>query len=326
MQPTAPTRTGYTFTGWYTDAARTQLFDFTNTAVTTSTQLYAGWSINQYTVSFNSSGGTAIANVPVSYGATISEPTTPTRTGYTFNGWYTNAGRTQLFNFATAITANLQLYAEWSTNQYIVSFNSDGGTLVADVGINYGSSVSAPTAPSRTGYTFTGWYTDTARTQLFDFTNSVITEDIQLYAGWSLNQYTISFDSSGGTSIADRQLDYGSLVSEPTAPTRTGYTFTGWYTDAAHTQRFDFATATVAANIQLYAGWTLQSYTVTFDVYQEQMYLLRRFRTARGSLDRAIRCKTVTRLPVGMRMLHIRSLLTSRRSLRHRSRCMQAGQ
>lgn len=268
VQPTAPTRTGYTFTGWYTDVARTQLFDFTNTAVTTSTQLYAGWSINQYTVSFDSSGGTAIADVPVNYGSTISEPTTPTRTGYTFNGWYTNAGRTQLFNFATAITANLQLYAEWITNQYIVSFNSGGGTLIADVGISHGSSVIAPTAPSRTGYTFTGWYTDAAHTQLFDFANTVIISNTQLYAGWSINQYKIGFDSSGGTSIADRQLDYGSLVSEPTAPTLTGYTFTGWYTDAAHTQRFDFATATVAANTQLYAGWTLQSYTVTFDVYQ----------------------------------------------------------
>ncbi len=265
VQPTAPTRTGYTFTGWYTDAARTQLFDFANTTITTSTQLYAGWSINQYTVSFNSGGGTAIANVPVNYGATISEPTPPTRTGYTFNGWYTNAGRTQLFNFTTAITANLQLYGEWITNQYVVSFDSGGGTSIAAVGIGYGSSVSAPTAPTRTGYTFTGWYTDAARTQLFNFTNSVVTANIQLYAGWSINQYTVSFNSDGGTAVANIPVNYGLTISAPTAPTRTNYTFIGWYTDAAHTQLYDFANTMVTANTQLYAGWSLNQYTVSFN-------------------------------------------------------------
>ncbi|MFD1887159.1 InlB B-repeat-containing protein [Paenibacillus wenxiniae] len=269
VQPTAPTRTGYTFTGWYSDAARTQLFDFTNTAVVTSMQLYAGWSINQYTVSFNSSGGTAIADVPVNFGATVSKPTMPTRTGYTFTGWYTDAAHTRLFDFAnTTVTANIPLYAGWSLNQYTVGFNSNGGTAVAAVPVNYGLTISAPAAPTRTGYTFTGWYTDAAHKQLFDFAHTVVTANTQLYAGWSINPYTISFDSSGGTPVADRQLNYGSLVSEPTAPIRTGYTFAGWYTDAVHTQRFDFSATTVAANLQLYAGWTLQSYAVTFDAYQ----------------------------------------------------------
>lgn len=107
IEPTVPTRTGYTFTGWYSDAARTQPFHFTNTAITTNTQLYAGWSISQYIVSFDSNNGTAVADIPVSHGLTISEPAAPTRTGYTFDGWYTDRERTQPFLFDnTAITGN----------------------------------------------------------------------------------------------------------------------------------------------------------------------------------------------------------------------------
>ncbi|KQY93617.1 hypothetical protein ASD24_20840 [Paenibacillus sp. Root52] len=268
-EPTAPTRAGHTFNGWYTNAGRTQPFHFGNTAITQNMRLYAEWIVNQYTVSFNSSGGTAVADVAVNHGSTLSAPTAPSRMGYTFTGWYTDAGRTQLFNFATAvITGNTQLYAGWSINQYSVSFNSGGGTAVSDVPVTYGSTISAPTAPTRTGYRFSSWYSDAAQTQLFDFANTPITTNTQLYAGWNINQYTVSFNSNGGTAIADRQIDYGTLMSEPTAPTLTGYTFGGWYTDVAHTQRFEFASMPITVDTQLYASWTLQSYTVTFDVYQ----------------------------------------------------------
>ncbi|MCM3174874.1 InlB B-repeat-containing protein [Paenibacillus sp. MER 99-2] len=268
-EPTAPTRTGYTFNGWFTDVGRIHLFRFENTAITQNTQLYAEWFLNHYTVSFNSSGGTAVADVPVNHGSTLSAPTAPTRTGYTFTGWFSDPSRTQLFNFSsTEITGNTQLYAGWSINQYTVSFNSVGGTAVSDVPVTYGSTISAPTAPTRTGYTFTSWYSDAEQTQLFNFANTPITTNTQLYAGWNINQYSVSFDSNGGTAVADRQIDYGTLLSEPTAPTLTGYTFGGWYTDAAHTQRFEFASMPITVDTQLYASWTLQSYTVTFDVYQ----------------------------------------------------------
>ncbi|MGR6541907.1 InlB B-repeat-containing protein [Paenibacillus tundrae] len=268
-EPTAPTRAGHTFNGWYTNAGRTQPFNFGNMAITQNMQLYADWIVNQYTVSFNSSGGAAVADVAVNHGSTLSEPTAPTRTGYSFTGWYTDASRTELFNFSsTEITGNTQLYAGWSIDQYAVSFNSGGGTEVGSVLVDYGSTVSAPAAPTRTGYTFTSWYRDAAQTQLFDFASTAITANTQLYAGWNINQYTVSFDSNGGTAVADRQINYGTLMSEPTAPTLTGYTFGGWYTDEAHTQRFDFANMPVTVDTQLYASWTLQSYTVTFDVYQ----------------------------------------------------------
>ncbi|WFR63083.1 InlB B-repeat-containing protein [Paenibacillus amylolyticus] len=125
-------------------------------------------------------------------------------------------------------------------NQYNVSFNSSGGTEVADVAVNHGATLSAPTAPSRTGYTFTGWYTDADRTQLFNFAGTVITGNIQLYAGWSINQYSVSFNSGGGTAVADVPVTYGSTISAPTAPTRTGYRFTSWYSDAALTQTLRF--------------------------------------------------------------------------------------
>ncbi|PZT52556.1 InlB B-repeat-containing protein [Paenibacillus silvae] len=328
IEPNTPTRIGYTFAGWYTDKALTQRFDFANTAVTADTQLFAGWNIEQYTVSFNSDGGTVVADIPVEYGMTVTAPTEPTRTGYTFTGWYVDAAHTQLFHFTTTpITANMQLYAGWSTNQYTVTFESNGGTMVSEQLIDYGNPVLEPQPPGRTGYTFTGWYSDAALQQPFNFTTSSIYEDVQLYAGWERNQYTVSFDTTGGSPISDQSIRYGDeliLPIEPTSntegqvfagwfsdsqftvpfdfsqpiqsnvtlyakwaarvqqitfetdggsviapqsaaygdhlsrpadPERTGYTFAGWYTDATHTQPFDFATATVNADITLYAGW-----------------------------------------------------------------------
>lgn len=266
--PTPPTRTGYSFHGWYSDAALTQQFDFANTAITSSTQLYANWIVNQYNASFASNGGTSVGDVIVSYGSPLAEPTSPTRTGYTFTGWYADAALTQRFDFSTTQwSKDFTLFAGWNINQYTVSFDSNGGTAVANSAVNYGAALNTPTEPTRTGYSFTGWYTDAAHTQRFDFANTTITADLHLYAGWNINQYTVSFDSGGGSAIADRALDYNTLLSEPTAPTRTGYTFNGWYRDAAHTQRFDFVGTPVTANMQLYADWTLQSYTVTFNVY-----------------------------------------------------------
>ncbi|GAS83707.1 InlB B-repeat-containing protein [Paenibacillus amylolyticus] len=266
-EPTAPTRTGYTFTGWYSDAARTQPFDFTNTAIMTNTQLYAGWSINQYSVSFNSGGGTVVSDVPVTYGFTISAPTAPTRTGYRFTSWYSDAAQTQLFDFAnTPITTNTQLYAGWNINRYTVSFDSNGGTAVANRQIDYGTLMSEPTAPTLTGYTFGGWYTDVAHTQRFEFVSMPITVDTQLYASWTLQSYTVTFDVYQGdhANVPDQTIEYGTLITRPTDPVRTGYTFTNWYADAAHTQPFDFQTI-ITDSVTLYAGWGTNQYTASFD-------------------------------------------------------------
>ncbi|MEW4371877.1 InlB B-repeat-containing protein [Paenibacillus kandeliae] len=265
VEPAKPTRTGYTFTGWYRDAELTQPFDFANTAVTASTQLYAGWSMNQYVISFNTDGGTAIAPVTVNYGSLVSPPTPPTLTGYSFNGWYSDAAHTQLFDFTNrVITADLQLYAGWNINQYTVSFDSGGGTAVADRAISYNTLLSEPPAPTRTGYTFNGWYRDAAHTQQFDFTATPVTANIQLYAGWVLQSYTVTFNVYSGANMPNQTIPYGTLITRPADPVQAGHTFTGWYTDAVHTQPFDFQTV-IMTPITVYAGWSVNQYTAVFN-------------------------------------------------------------
>ncbi|WP_411348353.1 InlB B-repeat-containing protein [Paenibacillus sp. WLX2291] len=263
-----PARTGYTFAGWYSDAAHTQRFNF-QSLITGPTALYAAWTINRYTVTFDSNGGVPISSQQLDYGSTVSQPTMPTRTGYDFTGWYKDAQTSDPFDFAqTVLSDSLDLYAGWKIQSYKVSFDDGAHIGLPDVNINYGGNIQRPTDPLQAGHTFTGWYRDAAHTQLFDF-QALITAPTTLYAGWDVNRYNVSFDSNGGDPVSGQQLNYGSIVNEPAAPTRTGYDFTGWYTDAAHTHPFDFAQTVLNDNLHLYAGWTIQSYKVSFDVYAQ---------------------------------------------------------
>ncbi|MCQ4086847.1 InlB B-repeat-containing protein [Saccharibacillus sp. JS10] len=267
-RPADPAKLGHTFAGWYTDLALSQPFDFENTLVTQNTNLYAKWAVNTYTVSFDSQGGTAVGNLNADYETKIAPPIAPTRTGYTFTGWYTDASNQNLFNFSnTSIAENTQLYAGWELNTYHVQFDSQGGSAVSDLPVKHGLSIDEPTSPTRIGYIFTGWYTDTDHTQLFDFATSIV-GDTQLYAGWKANVHNISFDSNGGSAVADLAVDFDSKIQEPAAPTRVGHDFTGWYSDEDLKQSFDFTTQTVSGDATLYAGWSLQKYTVNFDVYE----------------------------------------------------------
>ncbi len=264
-QPTAPTETGYTFGGWYKEAACTNAYSF-STKVTANITLYAKWTINQYTVTFNANGhGTAPSAVKVNYGAKVSKPSDPAVTGYIFGGWYKESGCTNAYDFSAAVTANITLYAKWTLAQYTVTFNANGhGTAPSAVKVNYGAKVSKPTDPTATGYTFGGWYKEAGCTNQYNF-NSAVTSDITLYAKWTINQYTVTFSSNGhGTAPSAVKVNYGAKVSKPTDPTADGYTFGGWYTESSCVNAYDFSSA-VTKNITLYARWTVIQYTVTFN-------------------------------------------------------------
>ena len=250
------TRDGYTFNGWYTDADATQPFDF-STPITSDTTLYAGWTKNPWTVTFDSQGGSSVSNQTVNDQDTASKPTDPTRDGYTFNGWYTDADATQPFDFSTPITSDTTLYAGWTKNPWTVSFNSQGGSSVPNQTVDDQKTANKPTPdPNRTGYTFTGWYTDASATQPFDF-STPITGNKTLYAGWAKNPWTVSFNSQGGSSVPNQTVNDQKTANKPVPdPTRPGYTFTGWYTDVTLTQPFDFSTP-ITSDMTLYAGWRI---------------------------------------------------------------------
>ena len=331
LAPTVPTRTGYTFGGWYSDAILTTSYTF-STMPAENITLYAKWTINQYTMTFNSNEGTSVLTLTQDYNSVVSAPTAPTRTGYTFGGWYSDAILTASYTFSTMPAENITLYAKWTINQYYIGFNTNGGTAVLTITQDYATAVSTPAQPTKTGYTFSGWYSDAALTVAYTFTtmpaedrtlyakwlvnpytitlvldggsgaSTVIdefgatlttpttvktghtfggwysdaiftvaytfttmpSENITVYAKWMINQYTMTFNSNEGSSVTPLIQDYHSSVSVPPAPTRTGYTFGGWYSDDILTQAYTFSTMP-AENITLYAKWTINQYTITFD-------------------------------------------------------------
>ena len=284
-KPAAPTNDDATleFGGWYTDQACTQAFDF-NTPINANITLYAKWTtksaqVEQYTVTFNSMGGSAVQSATVDEGGKVTKPTDPTNDDATleFGGWYTDQACTQAFDFNTAINANITLYAKWNTKsveveQYTVTFNSMGGSAVQSATVDEGGKVTRPADPTNDDATleFGGWYTDEACTQAYDF-NTTVTSNFTLYAKWTtksvqVEQYTVTFNSMGGSAVQSATVNEGGKVTKPTDPTNDDATleFGGWYTDEACTQAYDFNT-TVTSNFTLYAKWTTKSAEVEYE-------------------------------------------------------------
>ena len=283
-KPDDPTLKGYTFAFWYLgdDEQNATAYDF-DTPVTGDITLTAKWNINKYTVTFNSYGGTPVPPAQeVEYGLTATKPDDPTLKGHTFAFWYLGEDEqtATAYNFGTPVTENITLTAKWNINKYTVTFDSNGGTPVPPAQkVEYGLTAAEPTsAPTKTGYTFDGWYLgdDEQNATAYDF-NTPVTENITLTAKWNINKYTVTFNSYGGTPVPPAQeVEYGLTATEPaTAPTKTGYTFDGWYLGD---EKYDFSDA-VEQNITLYANWEKNIYTVTYtdgvdgeEVFADQTY------------------------------------------------------
>ncbi|MFF3022224.1 InlB B-repeat-containing protein, partial [Gottfriedia sp. NPDC057948] len=194
------------------------------------------------------------------YNTTIAMPSFPTKTGYTFIGWYKDAAGQVAWNFATdKVTEDTVLYAKWSINKYSVKFDSQGGSTVADLTANYNTTIAMPSFPTKTGYTFIGWYKDAAGQVAWNFATDKVTEDTVLYAKWSINKYSVKFDSQGGSTVADLTANYNTTIAMPSFPAKTGYTFIGWYKDAAGQVAWNFETDKVTSNVTLYAKWILNA-------------------------------------------------------------------
>ncbi len=196
------------------------------------------------------------ADQTVDDGDRAEKPQTPTREGYRFGGWFTDAACTEAYRFKTPVRDNLSLYGSW-IKTWNVAFDKNDGSTAAKKTVDDGQTVTAPSAPTREGYRFDGWYSDAACTKAYAFTSKV-KADITLYAKW-VKTWTVTFDNNG--TITAETIDNGLTVSEPEKPVREGYRFDGWYTDDSETA-YDF-TATVTADVTLHAKWT-RIWTVTF--------------------------------------------------------------
>ena len=245
----------YNFEDWYADESyetKPNLF-YNNYALTADSELFAKYTGKQYTVTFYSDPDTIYTSKIVTYPATAPNITSPTMTGYTFLGWFTDKACIYPYDITSPVTKDTALYAKWEINSYQVTFDSMGGSSLDNQQVTYNGTAATPSAPTKAGYTFDGWFTDKDYTKSYDFATPV-TDDITLYAKWDIASYNVNFDSMGGSSLDNQQVTYNGTAATPSAPTKAGYTFDGWFTDKDCTVAYDF-NAPVTDNITLYAKW-----------------------------------------------------------------------
>ncbi len=219
----------------------------------------------KYKVSFDKNGGNGTTNdIEVLYGGVYGQLPTPTRTGYTFDGWYTAVTGGSKVTATTTVTETTAhtLHAHWTANTYTVTYNKNGGTITNEskyTSYTYGTGLTLPT-PTRTGYRFGGWYTSsgltgTAATSI----SSTATGNKTYYAKWTANTYTVTYNKNSGTITNESKYTsytYGTGLTLPT-PIRTGYTFGGWYTSSGLTGTAATSiSSTTTGNKTYYAKWT----------------------------------------------------------------------
>ena len=270
---------GYTFAGWTAISTNgTYYYIGQSYTVSGNVTFYAVWDYtggSTYTVTFNANGGTGTPPPSRLVGST-SSITLPSgsglsRTGYTFAGWSTSSEPNETNTYTSGSSysmyySNVTFYAAWQVNSNTITFDTNGGSTVPSQTVNSGGTATLPDpAPTKDGFTFGGWYSDSELTTTYSFSTTVLT-NITLYAKWNpVPTYTVTFDSNGGSTVETQTVNSGGIATRPaTNPTKEGFVFVNWYSDSALTTVYSFAT-TVTANITLYAKW-LQPEPITMTI------------------------------------------------------------
>lgn len=191
------------------------------------------------TYAYGALGGTYATQI-VQAGEKAIEPDVPSRQGYQFTDWYLDNTK---YDFNTAVTKDMTLTAKWTVNSYTITFDTDGGSAIDPITQDYGTTIKAPAAPTKTGYTFMGWNPALPA--------AMPAGDMTIKAQWRINQYTITFDTDGGSAVDAQTVAYGEKAKTPADPTKTGYTFAGWELGG---NAYDFA-ASVTEDMTLTAKW-----------------------------------------------------------------------
>lgn len=250
--PVEPTYPFKTFLGWF-DAPTGGNAITWPMMLSTNTTLYAQWAPIASTITFDSHGGSSVNPITSNAGELVEEPSEPSKTNSAFEGWFTAAsGGTKIEWPYYLSEVNPTLHAQWNTVPATLSFDSLGGTPVATVNSFLGEELRPPTPPTKLNRTFLGWHTDPTDgvEVLWPFE---LTADTTLYARWAVNA-TITFDSQGGSAIEPWSGLEGDLLEEPTAPTRSGYAFTGWSSGTVVRTPVSWPHS-VVENQTLYASW-----------------------------------------------------------------------
>lgn len=222
--------------------------------------------VDDCVVTFNTAGGSVIEAQIIEKGTKAAEPTAPIKEGFVFQGWYVDQECTQAYDFEAPVNSDITLYAKWGDAvvpvSYVVSFDSKGGSAVDAQTVTEGAAAVEPTAPTRAGFLFKGWYVDEAYTQAYDF-KIPVNANITLFANWEEIRCVLVYDVNGGkwkTGGTQTQVivnSFGKVTLNIEEPTRTGYKFRGWTLEKANASKVvkEVAFDQNRQTITVYALW-----------------------------------------------------------------------
>lgn len=264
-----PTREGYRFKGWGRTSTATEIVNDDYAMITTESTLYAVWEVKTYAVSYDANGG---ENAPAAQTKTHDVPlpitsSQPTRAAtsetltvsFDANGGGTNpapisAVKTKAFTFKNWNTKADGSGTEYASNAAYIA--NEDATLYAqwnEIVMTSPETIQLPTL-TREGYSFKGWGMSSTASEVVADPYRV-SENTTLYAVWEIEQYTVSFETDGGSEVASQTVAYGEHAVKPADPTKAASWFVGWYTETAPENEFDFTNTAIKGDTTLYAVW-----------------------------------------------------------------------
>lgn len=253
-EPSSLVKTDFTFAGWYTDSSFAGEKVSFPLVLTKDLTLYARW-IQNYTVTFNSNGGSEVESVKTGILSSLPEPA---KENYEFAGWFTSASLSgNAITVPFSVEKDVTLYAKWLPT-YLVSFETNGGSEIASF---MARTIEIVATPEKSGFTFIAWYSDSALTKKVEFPLT-LTADITFYAEYKEN-FTVTFETNGGTALTDVN---SYVVENSPESTKANCMLSGWYTNADFTDEskvsFPFYPG---EDITLYAKWVKEMWKITYD-------------------------------------------------------------
>jgi uncharacterized repeat protein (TIGR02543 family) len=280
-QPGNPTKADSAFLGWFSAANGGTLYSWPHT-LSASITMHAQWQENtpppaqQYTITFDSHGGSEVTAIRANAGTGVERPGNPTKADNTFLGWFSAANGGTLYSWPHALNASITMHAQWQENtpppaqQYTITFDSHGGSEVTAIRANAGTGIGQPVNPTKANSAFLGWFSAANGGTLYSWPHT-LSANITMHAQWKENtpppaqQYTITFDTHGGSEMTVITQDEGTTVEKPTNPTRNGYDFEGWHSAVTGGTEYAWPHA-LTTNVTMHAQWTATPYTITYNL------------------------------------------------------------
>lgn len=258
--PPVPTKIGYKFDGWYCEDNFSNLWNFDNDKMPNndSMTLYAKWIEKEYTISFNGNGGSEVGSINKKYNEQWGTLPQSIRSYYDFLGWFTQVtGGLEITSTSIVGDGNLTVYAHWQPTEYTITYLLNGGenNLLNPATYTVESGDIILKEPYKEDYVFKGW---TWSGQINAEKNVTIRNgsngNLEYTANWDTADYKVDFDSQGGSAVKPYYGKNGEPIVAPNDPTKTGYTFAGWYSDVMFITAWDFS-ANNSEDRVLYAKW-----------------------------------------------------------------------